>query len=185
MNKEIWVSIKGYEGSYEVSSSGRIKSLSRYTICRWGKNQLRKERIISQYTDMDGYKRVLLHLDGIRTTFGVHRLVASAFIKNELSKPQVNHINGNPADNRAENLEWSTAKENINHSFKVLGKIANTTGAFGGNSRAAKKIKCNTLDIEFMSITEAADALGLKGANISMVLANIRKHTQGFVFRYI
>ena len=99
---EIWKEIKGYEGLYEVSSEGRVNSLGR------------KPGIMRPGTSK-GYLKVGLTKDGIRSMFRVHRLVAEAFIPNPDNKPEVDHINGDRKDNRAENLRWMTHKENNNN----------------------------------------------------------------------
>jgi hypothetical protein len=99
---EFWKEIKGYEGLYEVSSEGRVKSLGRKPgIMRPGLS--------------NGYLKVGLTKDGIRSRFRVHRLVAEAFIPNPDNKPEVDHINGDRKDNRVENLRWMTHQENNNN----------------------------------------------------------------------
>lgn len=74
---------------------------------------------IRQYVDKDGYMRVMVNPTKKRTWFGVHRIVAQAFIPNPEGKPQVNHKDGNKSNNHVSNLEWSTAKENINHAWDM------------------------------------------------------------------
>lgn len=107
---ESWKPIEGYEGLYEVSDQGRVRSL-------------RKDIILKPSTPDKywSYKRVYLCNEGKQVTIGVHRLVAQAFIPNPESKSQVNHINGDKTDNRALNLEWVSASTNIKHSY-LLGR---------------------------------------------------------------
>ena len=103
---EIWKPIEGYEGLYEVSNLGRVKSLKRLHT---------KERILSQFLNHRGYARVNLWKENKSRKYSVHRLVAEAFIPNPDSKPQVNHIDENKTNNSVENLEWCTQLENHNH----------------------------------------------------------------------
>ena len=103
---EIWKDIKGYEGSYQVSNLGRVKSLNYH---REG---------IEKILKIDGstqYKTVMLYRDGGGTRFLLHRLVASAFIPNPNNYPVVNHIDEDKSNNRVDNLEWCTQQYNVNY----------------------------------------------------------------------
>ena len=94
---EVWKDVPGFEGYYLISNQGRVFST-------------RTEKILREKTYL-GYKKVNLCANGKRETWSVHRLVAIAFIPNPENKPTVNHINENKADNRVENLEWATIRE--------------------------------------------------------------------------
>ena len=120
--EEIWKPVIGYEGIYEVSSLGQVRSLDRYsrahnnngTICR---NRI-KGRIMRGSYDQDGYLDVCLYdSEGHDKYFRVHRLVAEAFLPNPDNLPQVDHINCIKDDNRVDNLAWVTCKENINRAW--------------------------------------------------------------------
>lgn len=113
-----WRDIKGYEGLYQVSNAGDIKSLRKLKYNGSGMF-FQKEMILSQTNTSTGYKKVELTKEGKRKSHRVHRLVAEAFIPNIENKPYINHIDGNPINNKIENLEWVTQKENVNHAIDI------------------------------------------------------------------
>ncbi len=119
MTKEIWKDIVGFEGYYQVSNFGNVKSLERK--CKALGNKLRTVPSKAKAVTIDryGYPKVSLDKDGHSYYFTIHRLVAQTFIPNPENKPQVNHIDGNKQNNCVENLEWCTAKENTDHSWKM------------------------------------------------------------------
>lgn len=108
--KEIWKDIKGYEGLYQISNLGRVKSL--------GNEYRKKEKYLKLQYSRDGYQRLGLRKSGVAKCEYIHRLVAIAFIPNPLNKPQVNHIDGNKQNNKVNNLEWVTPFENTHHAYK-------------------------------------------------------------------
>lgn len=116
--QEFWVDVLGYEGLYQVSSFGRVKSLERFPV---GKDFVKRrvnQLILKPTLFNNGYFAVSLRRDDKTTKFSVHRLVALSFIPNPENKPQVNHKNGIKSDNGIDNLEWATSSENINHALK-------------------------------------------------------------------
>lgn len=153
--------IKGYEGIYEACSDGTIWTCEgKVTYSNWrGKVRKRvwqrrklkpqiQKRIRSSHSD----KRVKLWKDGKMTTHLVSRLVATAFIPNPENKGFVNHKNGNPLDNSAENLEWVTRSENQIHAFK--------TGLMSTNKRVVLKDLSSGKEHRFNSLAEANSFLG-------------------------
>ena len=124
MKQEIWKPIKGYEGSYEVSNLGNVRSLARViTYMQDGKPRTRQihPKLLKPIKVTNGYLHV--NLKGVNLPnryFSVHRLVATAFIQNPDNLPQVNHINENREDNRANNLEWCGAAYNVRYGKRAL-----------------------------------------------------------------
>ena len=103
-----WRPIEGYEGLYEVSNLGQVRSF--YTG---------EAKVLKPSIDKDGYLKAGLSKDGKMYLKSIHRLVASAFIPNIGDKPQVNHIDGDKTNNTVDNLEWVTSKENIQHAWNT------------------------------------------------------------------
>jgi len=116
LNDEKWQNIKDYEGLYQVSTLGRVKSLGRRT--RWG--FIHRDLILKPNLDNYGYAYVNLYNGTKRKSIKVHRLVAITFIANPHNKPQVNHKDGIKIKNEVTNLEWATQIENITHRQTVL-----------------------------------------------------------------
>lgn len=135
MGNECWASISGWNGLYEVSSCGRVKSLYCRTSIDAGMD-VRQERFLKQRHDKDGYLLVDLCNAGQRVTCKVHRLVAAAFIRNPDDKPQVNHKDGNKWNNAVSNLEWVNDSENKVHRFTKLEKPKSKSGVYGVSWRS-------------------------------------------------
>lgn len=114
--KEIWKDIKGYEGKYQASNRGQIRSVPRIITSKDGRKMKYKGKILTPSTDQKKkYQRVILMFNGHSATKLVHRLVADAFIENPLSLPCINHKDEDPTNNSVENLEWCTWKYNDNY----------------------------------------------------------------------
>lgn len=110
--KEIWKPIVGYDGKYEISNLGNIKSLRRFKKNN-SKLQLVEEKLLSKYTNpKNGYVYVYLCNDGNYKNIRVHKLVAEAFIDNPNNYKSINHIDGNKTNNHVDNLEWCTQSYN-------------------------------------------------------------------------
>lgn len=119
MNNVIWKPIKGYEGLYEISSTGQIKSLPRKKGLKNGHYYITKEKILKTSMTTTGYRKIELTKNGTKKSKKVHRLIAKAFIPNEEGKPNINHIDGNQLNNNISNLEWCTQRENIIHAYSI------------------------------------------------------------------
>lgn len=146
---EIWRDIVGYEGLYQVSNLGRVKSLN----YRGSK----KEKILSLNRERTGYERVQLYKEGQHKVERIHRLVATAFIPNPENKPCIDHINTDRSDNRVENLRWVTHKENCNNQ---------TTRKNGKRDGISKKIICVETGVIYNSIMEVERQLGILHSDI-------------------
>lgn len=167
---EIWKDIKGYEGLYQVSNLGRVKSL--------GNNKRRKEKILKQVEDGGGYLFVLLCKNGKGKMFKVHRLVAQAFTPNPNNYPQVNHKDENKQNNCVWNLEWCDCKYNINYGTGIerrIEKVSKTVLQYDLNGNFIR---------EFLSGTEVQRQLGFGFQHISHCCLGKRKTAYGFIWRY-
>lgn len=149
--KEVWKDINGYEGKYEISNLGRIRSLKN----NCGNNR-KEPLILKQSTDKRGYLRVGLSKNNKQKLFLMHRLVAQAFIPNLKNLPQVNHKDENKQNNNVINLEWCNNKYNINYgtrkekiSEKFGRKIlqfdlnGNFISEWNGTCKASRELKIN------------------------------------------
>lgn len=109
---EIWKDVVGYEGLYQVSNLGRVKSLPKQVGFR-----PQQEKLTAIFIDKRGYCKTNLYKNNTHKQVYVHILVGQAFIPNVADKPQINHIDGDKTNNTVENLEWCTAKENVRHAY--------------------------------------------------------------------
>lgn len=170
---EVWKDINGYEGLYQVSNLGRVKSLPKYD--RLGRYH--KECIKATVDNGNGYLIVNLKHNGKQQMITVHRLVAEHFITNSEMLPEVNHKDGNKSNNNVNNLEWCTRIDNINHAVK--------TGLH--TDFGQRKVLCVELGLVFATIKEAEQWVGVKGSRISNVCQLKRgcKTCGGYHWRYV
>lgn len=174
--EEIWKPIKDYEGLYEVSNLGRVKSLDRIIMQRGFPKKL-KGRILKGRLNRKGYITVILHSDGLPNTQKIHRLVALVFIKNPENKREVNHINGIKTDNRSENLEWNTTSENLTHAFKIGLKEGLKGGKNGRAKLTEDMVRSIKKELSSMTQVELAEKYGVSPVCISKIKLGINwKH---------
>ena len=174
--EEIWKDIEGYEGIYQVSSFGRVRSLDRMVIMRNGRSRIKRGQILKERRTKHGYVRVQL---GVNNDQYIHRLVASTFISNSDNLPQVNHKDENKSNNRVDNLEWCDNVYNINYGTakERLSDISST-----------RPIKQLTLEgelvAEYKGVIDAVRKTGYKEAPIREC-CNHKTHTAyGFIWEY-
>lgn len=188
MFKEIWKPVVGYEGLYEVSSIGRIKSLKRI-VRNNGGYRTTPELIKKNSIDRSGYEFVWLWNKSGRI-HRVHKLVALAFIPNIENKPCVDHINGNRRDNRVENLRWCSHKENSNFEIarERLSQNAPWRGKYGSDNPFAKSvIQCDLnggIIREFGGVLEASRETGINHRCISDTCRKKQKTAGGYIWKY-
>lgn len=162
--EEEWRDVVGYEGLYQVSNYGEVKSLAN--------DKGKKEKILKPSIDGKGYKCVILCMNGTRKVCKIHRLVAIAFIPNPNNYPIVNHKDENKINNNVNNLEWCTNKYNLNYGtlperFSKARK--------GNKNPSAKKIICVTTGEAFNCIKEASEKYNITHQNISKCCKGKRK----------
>lgn len=168
--EELWKSVLHFEGLYEVSSLGNVKSL-------------RQNKIMKHNVDKGGYHRVPLYKNGKKLYKAIHRLVAQAFIPNIDNKPQVNHIDSDRSNNNVNNLEWVTSSENNTHAYK-FGKNYSRFGVQNGKSQPIIQYDLNGNFIkEWESLNLCADTLDLQESCISLCCSGKRNSTGGFKFK--
>jgi hypothetical protein len=172
---EVWIDISGYEGLYQVSNLGRVKSCER-KVAHYPKGlRLVKEKIMKQSIVRGGYCMVELSKNNTQKCKIVSKLVAVAFIPFEKNDLEVNHKDGNKKNNNVENLEWLTHKQNQEHA--VNNKLYKMSPIF--------KVDINGEIIEsYNSIGEASRKNNLIGGNIWAVCEGKRVHVKGHYFKY-
>lgn len=186
--EEIWKDIEGYEGLYQISNLGRVKSLERVVNGRWGKLKV-KGCILKNYVSKSGYVVVsLAHNQNIRYK-KVHRLVAEAFIENPNGYPQVNHKDEDKTNNTVwvnedgsidqekSNLEWCSPSYNLNYGTRSI-KAAKSN---------FKKVYQYTLDGKFVRVWESLKDVTNGGFNhrgVGLVATNKRKTSGGYIWKY-
>jgi len=182
---EAWKDIPGFEGLYQISNKGRLKSFKQY----------KDGRILSTKNNKGDYLSAVLCGKGVeRRSTRVHRLVAEAFIPNPDSKPEVNHKDGNKQNNRVENLEWVTRLENAHHAIKHNPNILKGMNHYNKYVRPKTVIQLSLNGrhiAEFPSAKAAGRATGVCGRNILQVAnrdeykpGKTRKQAGGYIWRY-
>lgn len=171
---EIFKKIQGYD-NYLISNCGKVINS-------------KKNKMMKQYKDKDGYYRVALSKDNKTKCWFVHRLVANAFIPNINSLPMINHKNEIKGDNRVENLEWCTAKYNTNYGTCLERRSKTIKGKLLNRVDCSKKVKQFNIDgtfiKEYNSMMEASRITGVNRSNICLCCRNKIKQAKGYIWKY-
>lgn len=180
---EVWKDIKGYEGLYQVSSLGRVRSLDRYINCNGGKG-FKKGIILKPRISYKGYLRVGLSRNRKSKHYLLHRLIASTFLPNPHNLPCVNHKDENKINNVVSNLEWCSYKYNSNYGTnrkRISEKITN-------NIKLSKAVNQFTKDGVFIktfpSTKEVERQLGYYHSHISLCCLGKAKTSHGYIWRF-
>lgn len=178
ITREIFKAIEGFEGLYEISNMGRVKSCKRIIKSSKGYRKT-KECIISQKDDTNGYLIVNLWKDNKQYHFKVHRLVAKAFIQNPNSFRDVNHLDENKHNNKVSNLEWVSHKDNLNYG----------TRSFRANNTRSKEIgqydkNTGVLLATYENAYIAEKLTNICECNINQCCLYKRKTAGGYKWRY-
>lgn len=194
---EAWKNIARYEGHYQISNLGNVRSLDR-VVKRHGMTAKKlKSKTIKVQKYNNGYCKVCLCKDGIPKEYLLHRLVAKAFLSNTESKSDVNHINEDKSDNRASNLEWATHRENAVHGTQLQRGVKNRDQSGSKNGMYGRTGSANPhskriiqLDLqgnfirEYECIKEAAVATGSNPSAISGAAKGRLRQTNGYMWQY-
>ncbi len=173
--KEVWKPIQNFEGYYEVSSLGRVRSLDRRVKGKNNSKIFKKGKILIAQKGGSGYLKVTLSVNGKLTGKEIHRLVAKAFLPNPENKPEVNHKTGDKTCNTVETLEWCTALENTNHAIKLglIGKKGEDNPRAKLTNEQVKEIRKKHVPYDIAYGTKAlANKYGVNIATIQNIVHN-------------
>jgi len=154
---ETWKDIPGYEGSYQISNTGRVRSLDRRINMDYGATRLHKGSVLTPQSQRSGHMYVSLKVDGIKKHMRIHRLVLLAFVGKPKKDEECLHLDGNPRNNNLVNLKWGTRKENMQQS------VAHGTH---GSLHASRKRKVFIQGVEYESVNKAARLLNLAPSSV-------------------
>jgi len=188
MEEEIWRDVVGFEGLYQVSNMGSVRSCYHVVMRSNGRKRTVYPVTLKPQKSAHGYFMFNLSKNGKGKTIVAHRIVAIAFIPNPENKPQVNHKDGNKKNNHVSNLEWMTSKENINHSWMMGMSYTTHAGKFGDDSyKKTAVIQSDTSGVfieEHQSIIGACNKLGLHPSSIINCCKGRRPNYGGFNWEY-
>lgn len=186
MEQEIWKDIIGYEGIYQISSLGRVKSVSRCVNHINGVRHVHSK--ILKPNSCSLYLNISLSRKCVMNRFTIHRLVAKAFIPNPNNLPQVNHRDGNKFNNKVENLEWCSSSDNQKHAYRIGLKKSPNLGRFGSLNHSSKAIIQYSLTgvpiQEYGSTREASRVTKINQGTIAACARGERVSAGSYKWRY-
>lgn len=184
MKEEIWKNIRDYEGLYQISNNGNVKSLGRWVNTKCKGKRWQEGKILKPSVDKKGYLYVCLCKNGYMKNYYVHRLVAEAFISNPNNYPCVNHKDENKQNNCVENLEFCTVKYNVNYGTRNKRVAEKQTN--GKLSKQVLQIDKTTNEViaEFPSVSEVQRQLRIRISNISECCNGKLNTAGGFKWQY-
>lgn len=177
--KEVWKDIPGYEGLYQVSNLGRVKSLPRTILYKDGRSRKILAHIMKPQGNGNGYlKLTLCNQNHYQKQCYIHRLVAEAFLPNPTNKPAINHKDENKANNEVSNLEWCTIAYNNSYGTKIARQTSKNAFCVGQF----------TLGLKLIKIWKSAKECGRHGysqGNVSACCRGEYKQAYGYIWKYL
>lgn len=187
LDDEVWRDVVGYEGTYQVSNMGRVRSIDRIAPCRKkGYTTITKKgRILNLSTNRLGYKEAHLYnyQEQKERIISVHRLVAFAFIPNPDQEHlrEINHIDENKSNNRVDNLEWCDRAYNVRYGSSRIRAIKNNPNV----RKVAQYSMCGKLIAKYETVAHAGCATGLDISSISKACRGMLKTCGGYIWKYV
>lgn len=183
METEVWKDIEGYEGIYQISNFGRVKSLQRLQKYKSRRSRVLPERIMKSRKDKLGYKRVGLY-NGKYEFWLVHRLVGIAFLPNPEGYDIINHKDENPSNNHVDNLEWCTRKYNNNYGTSSARMAKTLRERDIPMNHVLQYSKDGVFVAEYISVMEAHRQTGFSATSIFNACSGLYEQSHGFVWKF-
>jgi hypothetical protein len=176
--QEVWLDIPDYEGLYQASSFGRIRSIDRKILCKDGRSKLIKGTTLTPTKTKHGYLALALCCNGVPQTHTVHKLVSRAFLGFRPEQMQVNHLDGNKSNNAASNLEYCTPSENTRHAFRTGLNLSK------GEVNPSAKLKANDIK-SIVARASNGETLRSIAASYGLVVSSIWAIVNNKAWRHI
>ena len=183
MQNEIWRDISEFKGFYQISNMGRVRRIADYSNqnSHW---KLKEPRILNNRVSSTGYLRVVLSINGKHYDRYIHRLVANEFVDNPYGYKEVNHLDGDKTNNKADNLEWCTRSQNNSHAYKI--GLKQVSGCCGKLKKKVAQIdtKTNKITRIFESIDSVSKEFNCNHSSVTNCCMKRFKTLKGFKWRF-